>query len=832
MARNNELRLRLSAKGKEELIDALRGMGREANRAADQIERAGRKGSRGLKLIDNAAKGLKGELQSTASRIPILGSAVQGMSVQFLAGAAAVGALTVALAAALRIARGAVREFDAIAKRSDDLGFSTDFFQGLQELARQESVPLERLNTALSTFARNSSRAATGRGEMVEMLRATHPELLREISLLDSSDERLSRYAQALQEAETQTERNLLATAAFGESGFEVARMLADLEDGIESFIDDAREMGLVVDEDILRRSEEMETRMTVAARVIDLNLKQAFIELAPVLVETAELLADVARWIRDVSDAATDFFTTDDLEAAAGLQGVADRLYSGDPYLQTRRSLQHAVSSAVGGGEQGERLSAMFSGLETDWLGRLTEESRVFAASLLDDLAGARRRIAALREEDEGEGEGEDGEDLQRMIELQQHVTEVRAGAATSAEQLAASLAMLREAREAGIIQSDEELARLEASMRARHHDAAAVREQEQAELQAARARAELGDFTGLLAIRERELGEMVERGALEREEAEALLAAYEQRLQSSNAETRRAAQITESVQTPLERYQANLAELDALLARNKITQEVHTRAVAAATEVYQAADPAFQTAADVRREMMTLDQRLAAEEERVAEAVRTAGLDADLAAEYLERYAEMQREAADRTSELRFETELLDRVLNKQIETWEDLGRVALQVLADIIRQQTLAADSSQGFGAFIRQIISGTIGAIIPGASSTTAAASASQSSFGWSSGFIPTASSAAATSAAASAPSSQLVPAAAPPTELGLNVSIKNETGQEVEARERRSSDGTATLELWLKQAVKSWIQDGEFDDDFAVAFGASRQPALR
>lgn len=828
-----EIRLRLTAKGREELIETLRGMGREGERAARQIERAGRQAGAGLRTVDNTAKELKNSLMGTASRIPIIGRSVAALGPAGLVAAAGVAALAVAFQRALAVAREAVREFDAIAKRADDLGFSTDYYQGVTELARQESVALEQVNTALSSFARNSSRAATGRGEMVEMLRATHPELLREIAALRTADERLERYTQALRESESQTERNILATAAFGESGFAVARMLAQQENGIEGFIREARSMGLVVDEFILRRAEEMETRMSVASRVIDLNLKQAFIDLAPILVETAEFLADVAAEIHEITDAFVDLedrasstIRRDLAEEQRDLQDVVERRNN---FLERRGALGSVFGPYSQNRQPGHFQRA--DGRE-DFSARLQLWDREIARR--EARINAFTDVLAGREDSGSEG-GEDEEDLARLAELYRHVSSARDNAMSSAERLAESLDMLREARAAGIIQSDEELARLEAAERQRHADTQGARARAQAEREAASIRAELGDFTGLLAIKEAELQVHVNAGRLDREQATEILRIYREELESSTDAARRAAAITESVRTPAETYAAALEELNALLDDNKINEEVHARAVEAARRVYEDTDPVLRTAAEVREALLSVSERFTEEQRRVNAAVRAGALDAGDAAEYLDQYREMLERSADSTERLRFESELLDRILDKQVETWQDLANVALDVLRDIIREQIRLADVSQGFGAFLSQILRGTVGAFNFGSSASSEVSFNAGVATGTAGApFTPAGAPQTAGAPIALAGLEDAIVSAFERTFAGrdrgerVELILKDGNGQRVQTSERRSPDGTRQVTAFLKEQMDGLIRGGKLDEAFGDSFGLQRR----
>ena len=714
MARQHEVRLRLTAQGKEELIDTLRGMGKEGQRAAQQIERASRPAGRGIKAIDRAAKDARGSLNSFANRLPVIGPSLASMGPAGLAAAAGVAAVGVALTAAIRVSREAVREFDRIAKTSRDLGLSSDLYQAIGLAADEASIPIEKVNQGLIAFTRNSARAATGRGEMVETLRATHPALLEEIAALESADDRLERYRQALVEAETQQERNLLANAAFGESGFAIARMLAEQGESMDQLTRRAKDMGIVVEQSVLARAEEMETQLSIASRVIDLNLKQAFIDLAPILVSTSETLGTMAQGVRALTDEFRELENRSTAVLRAELSELGDELHE-----QTMRRIAYVERYSD---QASETLLGQFS--LTREAGQMLRDGEVrldHSLKIMDDrIAGLERRRDELRgildgREDPPETETDDGggQDLQRMAELQRIVAQARAQAQTSAEALAAELEALREARQAGLIATDEELASLEAAARARRAETSQVRERSGLERQAARLRAELGDFTALLALEVAELTEQVQAGLLTREQADLALERTRASLEQNSEATREAAQIIASIATPLEVYSDRLALLDGLLQAQLLTEAQHARAVDQAREAYEQADPILSRVAQLRREIYQGARGLAIEEAALNALVEEGLLTRDEATQRLAEYQRQLDRSGSAIQDLRMDTELLDRALSGQLSSWEQVGRVAIDVIRQIILEQSKLTESTQGFGGFLGRIFQGVFG-----------------------------------------------------------------------------------------------------------------------
>lgn len=834
--------LRLQPGDADKALSALRQLGGEHERLAERIEKSNRKSARSTKAVDRAVKDAKGGLMAFASRLPLIGGALSALGPAGIAASAGIAAVALGIGRALRIAREATRAFDGVAKAARDLGVSSDLYQTLQLAADEASIPFERVNRAIQTFERNAAKATTGRGEMVEMLRASHGALVEEITALGSAEERLEAVRLALRNAETQTERNLIATAAFGESGFAVARMLEEQEQSMTDLIARAREMGVVVDQSMLRRAEEMENRLGVAARVMDINFKQAMLDLTPVLVSSAELVADLARVVRDLADAFKDI----EDKSTAGMEAALERL---------------------------ERRRARVAANQGGWFGA----GRIRAALLADidaEIAAMRAQLESRRAAAPDDRGGDDPEAV-RAAELQRRVNELRQAGVTPAMKLAEALVELREARQLGVIASDEDLARLEAIAREQHGGAQAARDREQAERAAAEIRAEAGEIAGLLAIREAELNRLVARGTITREEATQALARYRGTLDGTLEAERRGLEIARSLETAAERRARRERELDDLLAQGAITLGVHTRAMTAARREFEDADPAHQTAARVRERLATAAARYAQEERAVMEAVREGGLSHGEARRYLEAYRKEMERTAGQTQGVRFETELLDWVIGRQVDSWKDLGRVAVEILADIAREVIRTTETSQGLGAFLSAVGQGIAGSF--GFGGTPAGGSAGVSSGAAASGYgaggpqfhdagpvsrgsvaqrlrsprtlgareyratlydgervwkaRDNAALIGAVTKALSRP--QLIVAGSAVGDGGLNVQIKNygRPGS-VTASERRSPDGRRELEIVVGDTTESQIGRGRFDDVLQGRYGLTPTPGAR
>lgn len=277
-------------------------MARAGRITNDNFKRMEGRAKRYSKSMERATGRVNASLSTTVARLGAL-SKMPGLNV-FKTGAIAALAPIVSISAALMKARDAITDFDKIAKDAKSTGLDSDFYQGLVHGSELAGVGVDQLNQSLIAFVRNSGMAAANKGELVEKLKVLNPELLKSIQMARSQEERFRLVADAVKDAKTETERAAIASAAFGDNGARMVELLKDGREGLESVADQARDLGLVIDRDLLTRAEGLNDQLSIATRVMDAQFKQAMIDLAPILVSTASLAADVASAIRKIVDA------------------------------------------------------------------------------------------------------------------------------------------------------------------------------------------------------------------------------------------------------------------------------------------------------------------------------------------------------------------------------------------------------------------------------------------------------------------------------------------------------------------------------------------------
>lgn len=284
--RTKEVGIRLSVKDEDVARRALRAYGTEGQAALKRIEAAARPASVSVQALNAAVNHGKA-----------------GMS-NFVGGVAS-GLLPIfSLYTAINKAKEGLQEFGDIADASKAAGLDSELFQGLTHQAQLAGVEFGELSGALDTFVKNSGLAAEGKGRMVTQLKALNPELLRNIQLAKTQEERIRLVADAIDKAAGADEKAAIAAAAFGEAGVRMVNVFEGGAAAIDRTMEKARELGIIVDRDLIARADELGDEFDTATKIMDLKFKQVLIDLAPLLIATAGLVGDIADALRTMKEA------------------------------------------------------------------------------------------------------------------------------------------------------------------------------------------------------------------------------------------------------------------------------------------------------------------------------------------------------------------------------------------------------------------------------------------------------------------------------------------------------------------------------------------------
>src|SRR5919106_638803 len=250
--RTNTYAIRLAVDGGGQVKAELVSVGQSGEQSLKRIESAGERASGGLKGL-----GRQAELLRTGIRT--LGGA--------LLGAATVGGLGALIDRSISAA-------DAIGKTADKIGVGVE---------------------ALQRFTRRAAEAAQGTGEAKDALAQMGIALRDQSGNLRRSEDLLVDVADAFARIEDPAERVRLAFKLFDSEGVALVNLFRGGSGALEEMRERARDLGIVLDEHLVRDAERARTELDVLSQVISANLTRAALEAAPVIADLSSWLADVA---------------------------------------------------------------------------------------------------------------------------------------------------------------------------------------------------------------------------------------------------------------------------------------------------------------------------------------------------------------------------------------------------------------------------------------------------------------------------------------------------------------------------------------------------------
>ena len=185
-----------------------------------------------------------------------------------------------------------------LADAADSIGITTDALQELRYAAQMSGVQQDTLQQALVVLSKNLGDAAGGGSAAKDSLNALglSASQLTSVPLPKS----LEIIADRIAAVENPMQRATLAADLFGKSGVKMINMLSDGSDGLARMREEAQAMGVVIDENIIRQAQEAGDKLDAMSSVISANLSVALINLAPILISTAQAIAGLTAAAND----------------------------------------------------------------------------------------------------------------------------------------------------------------------------------------------------------------------------------------------------------------------------------------------------------------------------------------------------------------------------------------------------------------------------------------------------------------------------------------------------------------------------------------------------
>jgi len=187
---------------------------------------------------------------------------------------------------------------DAIANTAEKLGVSTTALQELKFAADQSDVTFDALATGLKFVSKNAAEAASGSEEAAKSFAGI--AIRNANGQLKTADELLLSVTDRFTEIKDPIKQTDLAIKLFGRSGTELIPMLKQGRKGIEEFISDAYDLGVVLDKDVIEASDRFD-RQLKRLRDSFIGLRNTFA--GPFVGNFADLMKDAADEIKKARD-------------------------------------------------------------------------------------------------------------------------------------------------------------------------------------------------------------------------------------------------------------------------------------------------------------------------------------------------------------------------------------------------------------------------------------------------------------------------------------------------------------------------------------------------
>lgn len=301
----------------------------------------------GVKRMDGQLKRMEKNTKRSSKGFDKLNKTLAKVGISF---GALVGALSVRELA--NATREAIAFGDAIAKTASKVGVSVEELQELRFAAKQSGVDIRQLDMGIQRFARRMGEAAQGTGELLKTTQALGIEFKNADGTNKSTVELLEQYAKAIGRAETQQEKLRLAFKAFDSEGAALVNLLADGGEEMEALREQARELGLVMSENLTTIATELNDEIGILSESLKNNLYSALIKVSYGFLKafgfsgsTEANIAYYKQQIADLNEEMQEFLSDGNVflarDRAAKIGKVAEKL---NPLLAKWRELNEVI--------------------------------------------------------------------------------------------------------------------------------------------------------------------------------------------------------------------------------------------------------------------------------------------------------------------------------------------------------------------------------------------------------------------------------------------------------------------------------------------------------
>jgi len=182
---------------------------------------------------------------------------------------------------------------DAIGKAADAAGVGVESLQELRFAAERSGVSVSELDGGLRRFNRRLGLAAEGGGPAIAMFRDLGISISTTDGRIRNTEQVLDDVIARLAKMQSSARQAAAASAFFGDdAGPKLALLLQQGTDGIDQMRQKARELGLVLDEDLVRGAERANDRIEDLQKQFSVRTTRAIVEHTDEIIALADAVA------------------------------------------------------------------------------------------------------------------------------------------------------------------------------------------------------------------------------------------------------------------------------------------------------------------------------------------------------------------------------------------------------------------------------------------------------------------------------------------------------------------------------------------------------------
>ncbi len=192
-----------------------------------------------------------------------------------------------------------VNSADLIGKQAVRLGLTTQELQEMRFAFTLAGVSATLADQSILVFGKRLGKARDETGAMVTGLQKLDNQLLDDLKSSGRMSDALDILFARLERAKSATERLAIADAAFGRGGLQLVSAFAAGGDSFKKARIEARELGVVLNDELIQAAQDTKDEITRMTTVIDSGFSIALSSLFPIINTTTNAIAEMGSAFR-----------------------------------------------------------------------------------------------------------------------------------------------------------------------------------------------------------------------------------------------------------------------------------------------------------------------------------------------------------------------------------------------------------------------------------------------------------------------------------------------------------------------------------------------------